>query len=378
MRSIRLFFTLTCILFFAYLPGNAQSIAWQRANSLGMGINLSWLENYWNGTAENNYQDYLTPLFPPEGGIKGGLALMHQLGFKTVRLPVSFDHWASHQPPYQIVKTKYFAAIDSILQWAKLYDLNVIIDDHHGSLDNKDSVMKMLPRLKAIWQQVATRYKNTDPNKVFFELYNEPHNMSDEQWKTCTLQLIKTVRNIAPKHTIITGGESWNSISGLQKLGKLPDDNIIYTFHFYDPFLFTHQGATWAGADATSNTGIPFPYNASAMPALNPKSKGTYGEHNYENYKNEGTVASLKRKLEAAKAFSEKYHVPIFCGEWGSYKKYSDPASRCRYTATIKGLLDELDIPFAYWEWNQSFSFFNGQPSLQNISDCMKKAWGFE
>jgi hypothetical protein len=40
-------------------------------------------------------------------------------------------------------------------------------------------------------------------------------------------------------------------------------------------------------------------------------------------------------------------------------------------------LLDELHLPFAYWEWNQSFSFFNGDPALQNIPDCMSAAWGF-
>lgn len=354
----------------------AQSVVWKRANSLGMGINLSWLENYWNGTPENDYRDYLD--MKSIAGRKQDMALMHQLGFKTVRLPVSFDHWTERKPPYTIVKTDYFAAIDSILAWAKLYRLRVIIDDHHGALDDSDKVMQeALPRLKAIWTRIAERYKNTDPDQVFFEIYNEPHNISDAQWKQCALQLIKTIRQIAPRHTIIVGGAGWNSISGLQKMGKLPFDNIIYTFHFYDPFLFTHQGAPWAGKEATSNIHIPFPYDAATMPALNPESKDTYGESNYRKYRRDGTAAGLKKKLEAAKAFSAKYRVPIFCGEWGSYKKYADPESRCRYTATIKRLLDELHIPFAYWEWNQSFSFFNGVPALQHIPDCMKKAWGF-
>lgn len=355
---------------------NGQSKAWQRANSLGMGVNLSWLENYWNGSQGQDYQDYLD--MSSIAGKKQQLALMHQLGFKTVRLPVSFDHWTERKPPYLIVKTKYFAAIDSILVWAKHYHLKVIIDDHHGALDDSDKVIQELPRLQAIWTQVAERYKNTDPNDVLFEIYNEPHNISDAQWKQAVLPLIKTIRKIAPNHTLIVGGAEWNSISGLQKLGKLPFDNIIYTFHFYEPFLFTHQGAVWAGKEATSNIHIPFPYRAGSMPALNPESSGTYGQRNYENYHNDGTAAGLYKKLEEAKAFSLKYDVPIYCGEWGSYKQYGDQLSRCRYTATIKGLLDKLQIPFAYWEWNQGFSFFNGTPSLPHIPDCMKKAWGFK
>jgi endoglucanase len=202
--------------------------------------------------------------------------------------------------------------------------------------------------------------------------------MSDSQWKWCALQLVAEVRRIAPRHTIIIGGAGWNSIEGLVKLGPLPDSNIIYTFHFYDPFLFTHQGAAWAGVKATSNTRIPFPYDSSRMPPLNPASKGTFGESNYKNYKQTGNAAGLKKELEVARAFSLKYHVPVFCGEWGSYKKYADPASRCRYTATIKRLLGQLHIPFAYWEWNQDFSFFDGSPAVEHISRCMKRAWGFQ
>ncbi|WP_344979799.1 glycoside hydrolase family 5 protein [Compostibacter hankyongensis] len=357
------------------LPVSAQSPAWKRAGAMGMGINLSWLENYWNGTPEKDYRDYLD--MGSIAGKKQDLALMRQLGFTTVRLPVSFDHWTSRKAPYVIEERRYFAAIDSILSWAGEYGLKVIIDDHHGALDDSARVMQELPRLEAIWRQVATRYKDTDPERVFFELYNEPHQISSEAWKTCALQLLKTVRDIAPHHTLIIGGESWNSIDGLLKMGVLPDDNIIYTFHFYDPFLFTHQGASWAGKKETANTGIPFPYDASAMPPLNPLSKGTWGEHNYNAYSVEGQAASLRKKLEAAKAFSDKFKVPVFCGEWGSYKKYPDPASRVRYMATIKGLLEALHIPFAYWEWDQSFSFFDGEPSLKNIPAPVRKTWGF-
>lgn len=365
----------SCVLSCPLFPLHAQSVAWKRAEALGMGINLSWLENYWNGTKSDNYEDYLD--LHGIAARKKDIALMHALGFTTLRLPVSFDHWTSRKAPYRIEKTAYFAAIDSILLWTKKYGMKVIIDDHHGSLDDSARVMEVLPRLKAIWRQVATRYRTTDPSRVFFELYNEPHDMTDSQWKRCALQLVATVRRIAPHHTLIIGGAGWNSIAGLLALGTLPDDNIIYTFHFYDPFLFTHQGAAWAGVKATSNTGIPFPYDPSRMPPLNPASAGTFGERNYKQYRYQGTAAALRKELEAAKSFSGKYDVPVFCGEWGSYKKYAREADRCRYTATIKGLLEELNIPFAYWEWDQSFSFFDGRPSPGDIPDCMKKAWGF-
>jgi endoglucanase len=40
---------------------------------------------------------------------------------------------------------------------------------------------------------------------------------------------------------------------------EFPDDNLIWTFHSYEPFLLTHQGATWAGDFIPYVTGLPYP-----------------------------------------------------------------------------------------------------------------------
>ena len=352
-----------------------QSVAWARFQTLGKGMNLSWLENYGKGTPSKDYQDYLDL-----GSIadkKQGLALMHKLGFKTIRLPVSFDHWTSRQPPYPITSVQNFAAIDSILKWAHQFHMHVIIDDHHGHLDGPNDAYQELPRLIAIWQQVATRYRNTNPSEVFFELYNEPHNMADSTWRHCAVELIRAVRRVVPHHTFIVGGEDWNNIDGLLKMGVLPDHNIIYTFHFYEPFLFTHQGALWAGKNETSNTGIPFPYDPRAMPPLNPLSRGTGGEANYESYPLKSSVSWLSAQIQQAVDFSREHNVPVFCGEWGSYDRYADSSSRFRYTATILKILKREGLPFCYWEWDGSFSIFNGIPSLEHLPEGMRKAFGF-
>ncbi|HZK65143.1 MAG TPA: hypothetical protein VFC34_13420, partial [Puia sp.] len=57
IKSVRLLFVSLCLVFFSLQSAKAQSLALQRANSMGMGINLSWLENYWNGTKANDFQD---------------------------------------------------------------------------------------------------------------------------------------------------------------------------------------------------------------------------------------------------------------------------------------------------------------------------------
>ncbi|MGL1255177.1 hypothetical protein ACSTLX_26070, partial [Vibrio parahaemolyticus] len=67
---------------------------------------------------------------------------------------------------------------------------------------------------------------------------------------------------------------NYNSIDELKNLGRISDSRTLYTFHFYEPFIFTHQGADWE-AEKTYITGIPYPYKESNMPVLPKKAKGT-------------------------------------------------------------------------------------------------------
>jgi endoglucanase len=154
---------------------------------------------------------------------------------------------------------------------------------------------------------------------------------------------------------------------------RLADDNIIYTFHFYEPFLFTHQGADWVG-DQVATTGIPFPYDAKKYPPINPQVIGTWGESNYYQYKNDGNEQAVHDKLQIVKNWSNKYYVPVLCGEYGVYNKYTDADSRCRYIKTVRKNLKLLGMPGVLWDYNTNFSIFSGQPSISNLSGCMKQA----
>ena len=149
------------------------------------------------------------------------------------------------------------------------------------------------------------------------------------------------------------------------------------TCHFYEPFFFTHQGAEWIG-DQVATTGVPFPYNEERYPQLNPKAKNTWGETNYYKYRNDGNEQSLTDKLSAyVKPWSNKYGVPVICTEYGVYNKYADAYSRCRYIKAMRNTLKTLGISGIIWDYNSTFSIFDGKPSLDNLSQCMKEAIGY-
>jgi len=49
--------------------------------------------------------------------------------------------------------------------------------------------------------------------------------------------------------SILATGVQWSNLDTLLELKPLKDHNIIYNFHFYEPHIFTHQGASWIPED---------------------------------------------------------------------------------------------------------------------------------
>ncbi len=220
---------------------------------------------------------------------------------------------------------------------------------------------------------MAKRYSNTDRNRVFFELFNEPNEVSEFEWQEVLNELVVVVRAQVPAHTFIVGAAQWNSKEALVNMELLKDTNLIYTFHFYDPFLFTHQGASWVGA-AAATTGLPYPYRQQAMPNMSEETYGTWGAQKYARYPIEAQYDALYESLNTVAKWSKENKLPIFCGEWGAYKEYAAVADRCQFLGDVYSMLEKLQIPNAMWEWNGGFSFFNGKPEVENLSSCMKKA----
>ncbi|MBO0934164.1 cellulase family glycosylhydrolase [Fibrella aquatilis] len=352
------------------LPLFGQNTAQKRAAKLGLGMNLSYLDNYWNGSKARHFSDFAKPA---DVAIrKQRLADLAKAGFKTVRIPVCFGAWASVQPPYKWDTPDQLYAPDSLVKWALANNLNVLIDLHHVEFDRSIAGADTTARVNWLWQQIAERYKTTDPEKVLFELRNEPNGMTAATWRKQADVLIQTVRAIAPNHTLVVGFHDWNGRDAMLQSEPFADPNIIYTFHFYDPFIFTHQGATWAGQGIPDLKGIPFPATKGVTINVPASAKGTWVESAINNYANEATYDAIYKSLSAAKAWSVAKNVPIFLGEFGSYNLNATPTSRCQHAEAIYYALSKLQIPSAWWEWDGGFSMF-GSNSTQ-IMPCMLEA----
>ncbi len=338
----------------------ARLIAFKRAKSLDNGISVSWLEQTWNKDVLNQ-----NPLKSTD------LALLKQLGFKSIRLPVAFAFFESEHIPIEQI----FTHIDNIVKQCDLYGFKLVICYHSGNF-SENNYLTETPKIIDLWLKLTKRYIKKSHDNLFFEVYNEPVHINPQIWKDAAYNIVGAIRKMVKNRTLIVGASNYNSIYELSRFVRLADENIIYTFHFYEPFFFTHQGAEWIG-EQVATVGVPFPYNAEYFPVLNPKAKNTDGEKNYNKYPIDGNEQSVQDKLRIVKNWSDKFYVPLLCGEYGVYNKYADLNSRCRYIKSVRDALKSLNIPGMMWDYNTNFSIFEGAPSIKNLPDCMKNAIGY-
>ncbi len=326
------------------------------------------MEHFWNGSFQNNYQDYLTLSSDVYDMVETSLDEMKTMGISTVRLPVCFDVWMEKED--DLLKSPYFELLDQIVEWTRFKGLNLIIDYHHGGLIGLD-ITEEASRLIRHWELIASRYQDTNPDQVFFDLYNEPHDISQFHLERTMRLLIQQLRAIVPNHTFLLGGLEYNNLRSLAQLEPFADQNIIYAFHFYEPFIFTHQGTSWVGSPVAT-TDIPFPFESSAMPAMNVRVEDTWGEDAWKKYAVLGKPYALFSQIEVARSWSLTNNKPVICSEWGSFYAINDE-DRCKYTETMVNIFEELEMPNLFWDWNQNFSLVSAGEN--QLSNCMKAAW---
>jgi len=280
------------------------------------------------------------------------------LGADVIRLPVRMHSMTNGSPEYKL-DPLLLEFLDTVIDWAEKHEIHLIIDNH--SFDPVLSTSPDIHRiLLPVWRQIADRYKNRN-GYIIYEILNEPHGISDSVWGEIQERAIAEIRKTDQKHAIIAGGTDYNSINKLSQIPKYQYENIIYTFHFYDPYLFTHQGATWGGPPLLTNlANLPFPGDLKKMPKIPGDLKGTWIESSLQNtYLYDASYAALGKTLDKAVAFSLERDVPVFCGEFGVLMKNSKNEDRLRWYEFVSKALDARNISRASWDYYGGFGVFN-------------------
>lgn len=277
------------------------------------------------------------------------------LGCDVIRLPVNLHYMTDGSPDYNI-DPLFYEFMDEVIGWTEDLDLTLIIDNHtfDPSANTDPSIGTALNK---VWSQMAGHYKDSY-SKLIYEVLNEPHGISDDIWNDIQGEVIETIRQYDTNHTIMVGPAGWNSYNNLKNLPVYNDDNLIYTFHFYDPFVFTHQGATWVEPSMAPLADIPFPYDANAMPECPESIKGSWVEDAFNDYQNTGQISRVKGLIDIAANFRDQRNVTVFCGEFGVYIPNSNQDYRVGWYEVVRSYLEEKNIPWTCWDYHGGFGIF--------------------
>lgn len=196
---------------------------------------------------------------------------------------------------------------------------------------------------------------------VFIEPMNEPV-MEHEAWMPIQEKIARAVRASAPQITLVLSGGKWSGRDDLLKMSPYANlDNVVYNFHCYDPFLFTHQGATW-GWDMTRHfKDVPFPSSPEAVAPLlpqvaNEEARGhlkTYGEDRWDE-------AKMREHLLPVRQWADRHNVPITVNEFGTYRAVSPVDSRERWLAVMTKVFGEYGFGWSMWDYAGGFAVVDG------------------
>ena len=324
------------------------SVPAQRLAALARGFNLpGWLDG-----AQTRRPDMAT------------LAALRQRGFTHVRLPVTPERFMAGFSAAEDIgrnQEELDAAIDRLLA----IGFAVSLDMHPGerlSRLHTDAPDEAFALIEALWRQFARRYARHLPDRLFFEVLNEP-SVSRAVWEKQAPRLAATIRANAPDHTIILGTTDFQQISALPS-APLALQNIVYAVHYYAPMVFTHQGLDWSDTDPLRHlSGVPFPLSRTDV-------KVTRLLQELREAGRTSAAAELEKALDApwdahrvtadiarAGEWSRQHRIPVLLNEFGVLTWNAPAVDRLYWLETVRRAAEGACIGWTHWDYADAFGF---------------------
>jgi len=319
-----------------------------------MGIG-GWLTNYkrfnvlpekWRGPLSpgdfEHFDTYIT-----EDDIRN----IASFGVDHIRL--GFDQVVLEESP-GVYRERTFRLIDGFVGWCEKANVNVVLNLHkavgnYADIKERVSLMEdagLQDRFVALWLEFERRYH--DKPQVAFELLNEARDIDPELWNDLAERTLKSIREKNPSRKIIIGGTCWNKARTLRHLRLYDDENVIYTFHIYDPFEFTHQRGVLQPGPLYYNRKMAYP---SDIEPYRDYRRFVRGEKN--PYANDKRIDKewLRKRMQPAFDFVKAHPDKIlWCGEFGTIR-HCRLVYRENWMRDIISLCKENGIPYCVWNY---------------------------
>ena len=348
MRQGTIFVFAFLMAFVSAMQAQSSSVPSSRWAHLQHGVNLSaWFAQVYDpkGYTKEHFESWTN---------SADIALIKSAGFDHVRLSVN---------PQPIIDAsrrgeseQYFGSLDAAMKMIMDAGLAVELDMHPDS-DFKERLNQndFVERFADFWRTVAKRYSSYDPERVFFEILNEPEMHDPYRWYGVETKLAAAIRQAAPANTILAPGASWDDDNDLLFLEPLRDANVIYVFHFYEPHIFTHQGATWGAFYWHWLKDLHYPSdpkNAAEVSAAIPEAAHRldvirYGQDHWD-------ASRIEAEINAVADWAKQNGVPVVCNEFGVFR-HTQPQDRNAWIRDTRVSLEKHNIGWAMWDYSDNF-----------------------
>ncbi|MBO4242617.1 MAG: cellulase family glycosylhydrolase [Clostridiales bacterium] len=315
------------------------------------GINLGgWLSQFEEDT-ELHRSTFIT---------ESDIEKIASFGMDHVRLPVDYNVLETESGE---VKESGYSYIDKCISWCSRYGLNVIIDLHKtygysfDPMDKDDKAVffhkaSLQSRFYSLWKTIASRYGSMSSN-VAFELLNEIVLPSvKEEWNEIALRAISEIRSVAPSSWIVFGGVCYNSVGAVPWLAPVSDKKIVYTFHCYEPMVFSHQGAFWV-ENMPTDLRISYPASLSEYREKSELVSFDLAGLIYDERLRDGFgPAFFEMLFEDAIKTAEDRDVPLYCGEYGVIEN-ATAEDTLRWLSDINDVFCKYNMARSYWSYKK-------------------------
>ena len=292
---------------------------------------------------------------------------LESLGFDFVRIPIDevqfWDEDGKKLP-------EAWELLTNAINMAEKCHLRTIVDLHiirshyfNAILEGKGDQNTLFSSEKAqqdlieMWYQLSDVLKGYSNDSVAYEFMNEPVADDHEQWNDLIIKVHKALREREPQRTLVIGSNMWQSYETIKYL-KVPenDKNIILSFHYYNPMILTWWTPIGKYTGKVNYPGVLV--SKEDYEAASDSVKQLLDENHYTTQV--WDINKIREDFKDAIAAAKKYHLQLFCGEWGVYEPvYRELAYK--WTKDMLTVFKENNIAWTTWCYDADFDFWDQQ-----------------
>lgn len=344
----------------------------------------------WKRDSNDSWR-YAWPPFRTFDGnsFKAELRALRDTGMNFLRVPILAGPFMEFNKPQRIAALRN---VSTVLKTALDMGFTLLVEYHStapGSGEYKritasaKSRAHFIEAFKDLYSVVAPLSKD----KIIFETINEPTGpCDDESALEFQTEIIRAVIKDHPDLKITVTGACYSSYRSLIKIDParfgVPKENLYFTFHYYSPFSFTHQGNTWSYPPALQYvTGLPWPARGCDLDKINSEIEETYRDteaygrygdkildetHKIVSKYCESGAAEhfIGEEFEKVREWADDHDVPrsnIILGEFGVLKregKWNGARldSAARWTKAVREEAEKSGFAWTIWNYKDGYS----------------------